>query len=262
MYSCCCRHPMRAQCSIRGGGDHMDTQELRLPERHRAVVERFVSACRADERVVAAFLGGSYARSTADTHSDLDLYLISTDQAYGDFFGGRAAFLQRLGEPVFLEDFNEFGFDLLLFVLSDGTEGELALAPESNFRHIHGGAHIVLLDKTGLLAAVTFPEYHPSPAEQVERLHRLVYWFWHDLSHHFITSWVRDRFWTAMGALEDLRRTCVDLARLTADFTTAAQGYEQVDRTITVEHLAALEATFCSLERHALLRAAQALVGF
>jgi predicted nucleotidyltransferase len=244
------------------GGGQLDTQELRLPERHRAVVERFVSACRADERVVAAFLGGSYARGAADRHSDLDLYLISTDQAYSDFFNGRTAFLERLGEPLFLESFSDYGFDLLLFVLSDGTEGELALAPQSNFRHIHGGTHVVLLDRAGLLTGVTFPEHHPALAEQVERLHRLVYWFWHDLSHHFITPLVRGRAWTAMGGLEDLRRTCMDLARLRADFTTAAAGYEQVERTISVEHLSALEATFCPLERDALLRAARALVGF
>ena len=240
----------------------MDAPEPRLSERHRALVDRFVAACRADERVVAAFLGGSYARGTADALSDLDLYLITADGAYADFFAGRAAFVRRLGEPVFLEDFDEYGFDLLLFVLADGTEGELALGREGGFRHIHGGPHVVLLDKVGILAGAVFPEHGPSPAEQVERLRRLVSWFWHDLSHHFLTALARERPWTAVGALEELRRTCVDLARLAADFTAAPEGYERVERALPLGRLAALEATFCPPERGALLRAARAIVGF
>ena len=32
----------------------MDGQELQLSERHRTIVDRFVAACRADERVIGA----------------------------------------------------------------------------------------------------------------------------------------------------------------------------------------------------------------
>lgn len=50
-----------------------------MPAHHQAVVARFVAACQADERVLAAFLGGSYAAGTADARSDLDLYAIISD---------------------------------------------------------------------------------------------------------------------------------------------------------------------------------------
>jgi predicted nucleotidyltransferase len=238
----------------------METPVPSLSAQHRAIVDRFVAACQADERVVAAFLGGSYARGTADVHSDLDLYLITADAAYADFFAGRAAFVRRLGEPVFLEDYAEYGFDLLLFVLADGTEGELALGRASGFRHIHSGPYVVLLDRMGILAGGTFPELRPSPTEQVERLRRLVNWFWHDLAHHFITPLARDQRWTAVGGLEDVRRACVDLARLAADFTAGEEGYERVERALPPERLAALAATFCPPEHGALLQAARAIV--
>ena len=94
-----------------------------------AVLQRFVAACEQDQRIVAAFLGGSFARGQADPYSDLDIYLVTTHAAYGEFFAQRAAFMRRLGEPVFLEDFNTFGFDMLIFTFADGVEGELALAP-------------------------------------------------------------------------------------------------------------------------------------
>ena len=37
------------------------------------------AACQQDDRIVAAFLGGSYVTGTADDYSDLDLYLLTTD---------------------------------------------------------------------------------------------------------------------------------------------------------------------------------------
>ena len=38
----------------------MDAQELQLPQNHQVVMNRFVAASQADERVVAASLSGSY----------------------------------------------------------------------------------------------------------------------------------------------------------------------------------------------------------
>ncbi|MEZ4869757.1 MAG: SDR family oxidoreductase [Caldilineaceae bacterium] len=49
---------------------------------HQIVAEHFVAACQADSRTVAAFLSGFYASGKANTHSDLDLLLITTDAAY------------------------------------------------------------------------------------------------------------------------------------------------------------------------------------
>ena len=103
----------------------MDPQAQQLPRKQQAVINRFVAACEADERVVAAFLGGSYARGTADAYSDLDLGLITTDDAYEDFLAGREAFIRLLGEPVFLESFGLA--HIAFFIFADVTECELAL---------------------------------------------------------------------------------------------------------------------------------------
>jgi predicted nucleotidyltransferase len=240
----------------------MDAQELQLPQHHQVVTNRFVTACQADERVVAAFLGGSYARGTADGYSDLDLYLITMDEAYDDFFAGREAFLRLLGEPVFLEDYKGDGGDFVFFIFADGTEGELGLGRESHFHHMHGGPYRVLLDKKGILAGAVFPGYESAQAEQLETLRRLVSWFWHDLSHHFITTMARGQLWSAYGALEDLRRTCVNLARLRQNFQAPAEGYEKVEQAIPIEMLLPLEMTCCPLEQGAMLRAALVIVRF
>jgi predicted nucleotidyltransferase len=109
---------------------------------HRSAVDRFVAACQADWRIVAAFLGGSNARGEADAHSDLDLCVITTDEAFDDFFADRGAFVRRLGETVFVED---FGLpNIVFFILSDGTEVELHLGSEDHLDRIHSGPFKVL----------------------------------------------------------------------------------------------------------------------
>jgi hypothetical protein len=72
----------------------------------------------------------------------------------------------------------------------------------------------------------------------------------------------RGQLWSAYGALDDLRRTCVNLARLEANFGAEAEGYEKVEQAVPAERLAALEASCCPLERDAMLQAARVIARF
>ncbi|MGZ3638911.1 MAG: nucleotidyltransferase domain-containing protein [Ktedonobacterales bacterium] len=233
-----------------------------LPENHQRTLNRFVAACQTDERIVAAFLGGSFARAAGDAYSDLDLNVIIADAAYDDFFAGRAAFIRQLGEPVFLEDFEIGGADFVFFTLANESECELGLGRESHFTHLHVGPYQILLDHTGILAGARFPSPNVAPAEQVEALRRMINWFWHDLSHHFMTPLARGQLWSAFGGLEDLRRTCVNLARLNERFSAAAEGYEKVEHVLPAERLAPLQETCCPLERECMLQAARVIVTY
>ena len=229
------------------------------PSHHQVIMNRFVAACQADARVVAATLYGSYASGTADAYSDLDLGLITTDAAYEDFVAERETFLRLLGEPLLLEDFDLP--NLVCVIFPGGTEVELALGRESQFQSTHGGPYRVLLDKKNLLARAVFPRSQPAPAEQRETLHRLLCWFWHDLSH-FIAAMGRRQLWWAYGQLEALRRSCVNLARLRHDFSEAADGYDKVEQAIPGEDLASLQTTCCPLEPGAMLQAGRVIVRF
>jgi hypothetical protein len=72
----------------------------------------------------------------------------------------------------------------------------------------------------------------------------------------------RGYLWSAYGALEELRRSCVNLARLRHNFQAAAEGYEKVEQVLSDEVLAPLQATCCQREREAMLQAAHLLVQF
>ena len=241
------------------GGDPMSNPAIPLPPAFQTVVDRFVAACAADQRVLAAFLGGSYATGAADEHSDLDLGLITTDEAYDEFMAGREGFIRLLGEPLFLEHFDNP--HTLFFILAGGAECELAVGRAGAFTHIHGGPYRVLLDKQGIMAGAEFPWHTVPPEEQAENLRRLIFWFWHDLSH-LIAAVGRGQLWWAQGQLEILRLSCVNLLRLRQDFVAATDSYDKVEKAVSAEQLAPLQATVGPLERDALLRAASVVVAF
>jgi Streptomycin adenylyltransferase len=229
---------------------------------HRNIIKHFVAACHAGSRILAAFLGGSHATGMADVHSDLDLYLITTNKDYDDFLARREAFVALLGEPLFLED---FGIpDCMFFILSDGTEGELWIGRESRFKNIHGGPIQILVDKQGILADVVFPLQEADPAEQVEFLRKQTALFWHEFSH-FVKAMGREQLWFAYGSLEAMRGICVNLARLRHSFKDADVGeepYFKVETLLPVEQIAPLQETFCPMESMAMYRAAISIVRF
>jgi predicted nucleotidyltransferase len=240
-------------------------QDIEEIERQReGVIARFRAACQADDRVVAAFLGGSYARGATDAYSDIDFGLITTDAGYEAFFADRAAFIGQLGEPIFHEVWQGEGGDVVFFTLAagamDGVECELLLGRASDYLRMHVGPHQVLLDPTYLLDGVTFTRAPLAPEEEAERARRLVVWFWHDLCHHVITPLAREQWWSAYGGLHDLRLTCLNLARLTADPTGPLDGYEKVERAVPAHLLDRLAPTCCALERGAMLQAAATLI--
>lgn len=240
----------------------MDEQELSLPLHHQIIPNRFKAACQADDRVVAAFIGGSYARGKNDAYSDLDLGIILADETYEYFLADCEAFIQLLGESVFLEIYHENSTDTVSSIFSDGTEVELLLGRESSFNHIHMGPYKILLDKKGILVGTVFSWHQPTQDEQIETLRRLINWFWHDLSHHFITPIARGQLWSAYGALEDMRLTCINLARLKQNFAAKAEGYEKVEQVMPIEQLAPLQTSFCPMERNAMLNAALTIIQF
>jgi hypothetical protein len=240
----------------------MDLHDIQLPDNHQDVVDRFIAACQTDERIVAAFLGGSYANGAADKFSDLDLFFITTDEAYEDFLSEREAFIRLLGEPLFLEDFGVAHGYCIIF--SNGTEGDVWFGHESNFKDIYGGPYRVLFDRNESLAGEVFPKHVADQAAQIETLRQQIDWFWHDLSH-FIKAMGRRQLWFAYGQLEVIRQNCVNLARLRYNFSDAYVGeepYFKVEQALPIEELLPLQTTFCSMKYEAMLQAALVICRF
>ena len=235
---------------------------INLPSNKRAVVKAFMDACQVDDRILAAFLSGSYARGSADRYSDLDLSVITTDESFSNFITQRNAFVKKLGPTVFIEDFDHP--KSVFVIMADGTEVELAFGSKSRLEHIHSGPYRALVDKQNILAGAIFHDREPTLAEQTEKLRRSIYWFWHDVSH-FINALSREQYWWAQGQLEVLRRCCINLAHLNHNFLGAFDWddpYFKIENALPVAQIEPLKATFCALEKDELLKAGLALIRF
>ena len=130
------------------------------PEQAQAAIGRFAGACGEHGLVAAAFLGGSYAARTATTSSDIDLYVVTEQVDYPEFFADRLDFVLSWTDGALVTDMPNFeglGFDMLGFECPDGVWGQVALGHTGNMMALHGGPHDVLVDKRGLLRDVTFP---------------------------------------------------------------------------------------------------------
>ncbi|HXD08584.1 MAG TPA: aminoglycoside 6-adenylyltransferase [Anaerolineales bacterium] len=241
----------------------MNAQSAELSEKHSKILDRFVAACQADERVVAAFLVGSYVNGKPDAHSDLDLYLVTTDDDQEDFVSTRESFVRLLGEPLLVEDFDIPHIVFLIF--SDGSEVEIHYHSESQLGGIFDAPYKVLLDKKKLTGGiVSLAERQLDQEKQTEKLRRLISWFWHDFSH-FVTAMSREQLWWAHGQLEVLRSICVGLARLANDFGDADvedEVYFKIEKMLPAEKLLPLSGTFCPLDKKAMLESAYTIVDF
>jgi predicted nucleotidyltransferase len=236
--------------------------EPKLHPNHQVVLDRFVKICQPDERIVAALLVGSYVKGKADEHSDLDLYLITTDEAHDDFVSRRESFVRLLDEPLFMEDFDLPGIVFLIF--PDGSEVEISYVRESQANHVFSEPFKTLLDKKNITAGLVSRDDEVVRDGQTEKFRRLIYWFWHELSH-FITAMGRGQLWWAHGQLGALRLYCMNLARLQNDFSDAGvgeEGYFKIENVLPVEKLSSLQTAFPPLEQSAMLQAGLVIVNY
>ena len=230
-----------------------------MPTSREALIARFVEACEADDRIVAAFLGGSLASERADGFSDVDLCVIARDVAFDDVVRDRASLIERLGEPVFVEDFGHT--EVVSFVLSDGTEAEIFFGREGALTELRPGRHRTLFDRDGILENVAFEEERAMPDDLETVLRQSLSWFWHELSH-FVKAIGRNQLWWAAGQLEALRNHCVNLVRIEQGVRAGEEPYWKLDEEVRTAALEPLEGTFVPMEREALLAAGHLLVSF
>ncbi len=240
----------------------MNAHISNLPPNYQAIVDRFVTACQSDQRILAAFLGGSFARGTADQFSDLDLRLITSEEDFNEFCAQKFSFIQQLGQPEFIEDFDIPHFVFLIF--ADGSEVELGISHLNHSHKIYSEPFKVLLDKQNQLTNLDLYTKEPDPVEQTEKLRRLIFWFWHDLSH-FITAMSRNQLWWAQGQLEELRHYCVNLARLQNNFLDEIpqeEVYFKLEQAMPVATLSSLQDSFCQMNKEEMLAAGLSIVRF
>jgi predicted nucleotidyltransferase len=237
------------------------TSSRRAPSRaHEQLIARFSDACASDNRVVAAFVGGSIARGDADQYSDVDFCVITTDEAADSVFADRAAIVAQLGTPLFLEDWGEAAPEIFV-ILADGTDVEVFFVAESRIKEMQVGPILPLLDRTGLLTNLHLPMRAPLSEDLAVELRRVLAWFWHDVSH-LIKALGRGQLWWAAGEVEALRGYCLNLIRIEQGVEAGDEPYFKIDAETSTVALEPVRSTFAPMEPEALTMAGSELVAF
>lgn len=220
---------------------------------HERITERFREIASADARIVAALVYGSHADGRADAYSDLDLGIVTTDDGYDDLMATTDALIAALGDPVFVTDFGNPG--RLHIILADGADLELIIDRASDLRL--EGPYRVLFDRASVVEhAAAEVRAAPTSADDVARR---ITWFWHDVGH-LVTALGRGNTWWAYGQLDELRRMCLNLARIEAGVPTEDEAYWKLDEALPRERLAALHATVTPPALAAMRGAAEAIL--
>lgn len=228
--------------------------------RREALIVRFEAACTDDERIIAAFVGGSVARGTADDHSDLDLCVVTTDDGFDDVFTERASIVGALGRPLFLEVWGDEHPEVFT-ILADGSVVEMFFVRQRDLSVAEVGAIAPLIDRHGVLAAVDLPVRPPARGDLVAATREVLAWFWHD-ADHLTTALARGHAWWAYGQVEALRGHCVNVVRLGAGRPSEPEPYWKLDADLSTEPLEDVRRTIVPIELPALSRAGRELVAF
>jgi lincosamide nucleotidyltransferase B/F len=180
------------------------------------LIDKVREACRADERLDAALMYGSFASGEADAHSDVEFWLFFLPQWQGQVDARQ--WCDQLG-PVNHLVHNEFGTDVAFF--AGLVRGEFHFAttddiPTVRTWPVRGAAtdQMIVLDRSGLLrpALDSLADRPPVPgtAEDIEALcGRFANWL--VLTHHVAA---RGELLRAGDALGHAHRHLLWIARL------------------------------------------------
>jgi predicted nucleotidyltransferase len=176
------------------------------------LIERITQLLMSDERVVAAWVFGSLADGTADSLSDIDLWIVVADEHIEEIGSGRREYVGILGEPLLIQEApqNAPTGGAYLLVLYKGEAGPQHVdwywQPQS--KATLPSTIQILFDRGGLPAA---PQ--PIPLTQEERAKTLsnqVAFFW-AMCNIAAKKIARRQAWGALSMLSMLSHTIEEI---------------------------------------------------
>ena len=133
-----------------------------MPRRYAGLLERALAVLGRDARIKAIWLGGSWARRDADSGSDLDLVVATTDDSYASFVESAREWWERITPTVLLETVPHAP-NVWYSVAPDGARLDIVVEKESDLvRSLHRH-RLALVDPDGLSARVPSPPVPTGP---------------------------------------------------------------------------------------------------
>ncbi len=201
----------------------LDLLHIRRTE-HKALLQCVVELLQKDERVVAAWLFGSWGRQTSDELSDTDLWVVVVDEHCDAISAERHAYVARPGHPLLVlgAPGNAPAGGAYLMALYAGQAGVHQVDwywQRQSHASIPQHA-VVLFDRVGIPHDTRLEQLDPpgkakeqTRQERAERATQLVTYFW-VMSNIATKSVLRHQAWTTVGMIEMLGSVLDDVKRL------------------------------------------------
>jgi hypothetical protein len=197
-----------------------DLLQIRRLE-HEALYQRIQTVLQADQRVIAAWLFGSEGRRTSDVFSDLDLWVIVSDDSIEAICTNRQSYAAQVGQPVLLlESPGNAGAHQVDWYWQRHSDASLPRMARPLFDRvgIPHDSRQEQLDPVGAPPTLTQLEI----AQQATRLSAF---FW-AMSNITVKSVLRHQAWTAVSQLEGLRGL-VDTIKRLLGLSIVPEGQEE-----------------------------------
>jgi hypothetical protein len=231
------------------------SQPQQLPQ--IALLERIVTALRADPRLRAAFLRGSFYHGQPDIYSDLDLFAVTVDAEAEVLVTIGREVLEAAGQVVWISVLNT-PQPQLRALFPGPVQVDLSVVTAHALPPYDGWQ--ILLDDDLLLHARSRPAEAPGPLLP-EHVSMICDDFWWNLFSS-VSQLKRSQLWMALHLLDTCRAELAQMMRWRRDRERPAQRFVDLERHLTAEDQQALAQTLASYDiRHialALLCAADA----
>jgi len=224
------------------------TQSQELPQ--LALLERVVEALKANLRVRAAFLRGSFYRGQPDTYSDLDLFAVVEEADAEELLALGQATLHHAGEPLWVSALAAtpprlralFPGPLKLDLTIVTTE---TLPPYEGWRILFDRDHLL---RTRARTAQSLDPLRP------EHVAMVCDQFWWNMFSS-VGQIKRGQLWMALHLLDVCRADLAQIMRWRRDPEHPAERYIDLERHLTAEDQQALAQSLAGYDLRAIAEA-------
>jgi predicted nucleotidyltransferase len=185
--------------------------EIRRLEREQ-LLERIAVMLKSDPRIVAAWLFGSLGDGSADSLSDIDLWIVVADEYVEEMSAARSEYVARIGHPLLIQEAPQNapagGAYLLVLYHGDAGPQQVDWYWQARSRaQIPNGVRL-LFDRIGLGDAPTGKPI--TPEERANDMTNQVAFFW-SMSNIAAKKIARGQDWGAISMLILLTRTTEEI---------------------------------------------------
>ncbi len=224
------------------------TQSQELPQ--LALLERVVEAFKANTRVRAAFLRGSFYRGQPDTYSDLDLFAVAEEADAEELLALGRATLHHAGKPLWISALDAappqlralFPGPLKLDLTIVTTE---TLPPYEGWRILFDRDHLL---RTRARTAQSLDPLRP------EHVAMVCDQFWWNMFSS-VGQIKRGQLWMALHLLDACRADLAQIMRWRRDPEHPAERYINLERHLTAEDQQALAQSLAGYDLRAIAEA-------